>query len=184
VGLDHRWPRLKVAKIAEQNNPADGPAERAARSTAADAGYAAGLARAETEAVALRERYEQGLAKLAATIAEVDTKLCTAIMDCVVRTASAVVACELLSNEATARRLVQSAIDELRAQASDCLIEVAAADLEWFGGILPELRVVAGEGLHSPEFRIHFQLETREYCPAELVRASLVAVGQAEAAQT
>jgi hypothetical protein len=79
---------------------------------------------------------------------------------------------------------VESAIDELRAQASDCVLEVAADDVEWFSEILPRLRVVVGEGLKSPEFRIRFELETREYCPDELVRMSLASISLAEVSQT
>jgi len=165
---DHRWPSLKTEVASTPAAQID-----ELRAAAEAEGYRVGSQRADAELARLRVANSQCVNDANAVINSLDADLASLIVQCVESVASAVVAAELVSSSGVAQTLVNSALEQLKTQAKQCVLEVASGDVEHYTKLLDGGEVRGVEDIESPGFRLIHGFARREFRPDELIAIAL-----------
>lgn len=170
---DHHWPSLKP-DIA-------GASDELLEQTRAEAeaqGYRVGSQRAEAELQRMREANAVCVNDAMAVASSLDADLAALLVQCIEKVAAAVVGVELRAGDGVAYRLVDIARAELKAQAVECLLEVADEDVEFYAELVSDCEVRGMPDIDSPGFRLIHGFARREFRPDELITAALANLGQ------
>ena len=173
---DHRWPSLGTEVASTPATEID-----EIRAAAEAEGYRVGSQRAEAELARLRTANSQCVNDANAVINSLDADLASLIVQCVESVASAVVAAELVSSSGVAQTLVNSALEQLKTQAQQCVLEVAPGDVEHYIKLLDGGEVRGVEDIESPGFRLIHGFARREFRPDELIAVALGELEQSPA---